>query len=370
MNKYIIINITIMFNKILNFFTSESKIKENENTPNKENRENIINLNKNEPPSYSETFNNSLNNLMLNNIESFQANNINMDKYIKELEDNGYTVIPNVYNQKEIEEYWKEFNKWRESIPNLDYYHTIIDYHGIFKYFQVAHQRFAWLARTNPKILNIFKKIWNTNELVCSFDGCCYYPNETDEEPRYWIHTDQSPQKKGLWCYQSFLSLTNNSERTFILFKGTHKYHEHYFNTMNINNNSDWNIIEESYLDTYHKDKLEILDVSAGDLVIWDSRLFHQNTCGTLTCNEERLVQYLCYLPKHSASNNKIEQEQRKKYFYNLRTTNHWTYPMFPVSEQPRTYNYYNPYNEIIIDYDYIPKPRLYDLLPEIQKLL
>ena len=370
MNKYIIINITIMFNKILNFFTSESKIKENENTPNKENRENIINLNKNEPPSYSETFNNSLNNMMLNNIESFQANNINMDKYIKELEDNGYTVIPNVYNQKEIEEYWKEFNKWRESIPNLDYYHTIIDYHGIFKYFQVAHQRFAWLARTNPKILNIFKKIWNTNELVCSFDGCCYYPNETDEEPRYWIHTDQSPQKKGLWCYQSFLSLTNNSERTFILFKGTHKYHEHYFNTMNINNNSDWNIIEESYLDTYHKDKLEILDVSAGDLVIWDSRLFHQNTCGTLTCNEERLVQYLCYLPKHSASNNKIEQEQRKKYFYNLRTTNHWPYPMFPVSEQPRTYNYYNPHNEIIIDYDYIPKPRLYDLLPEIQKLL
>lgn len=367
-----------MFSNITGFFSNlyngKPNVQENNllNNKNKEINEinHIIVHEKIEPPSYSETFNKSLDNLMLNNIQTFENNNINMDKYIKELEDNGYTVVPNVYNQKEIEEYWKEFNKWKNSIQNLDYYHSIIDYHGIFKYFQVSHQRFAWLARTNPKILNIFKKIWETNELVCSFDGCCYYPTEIDEEPSYWIHTDQSPQKKGVWCYQSFLSLTNNSERTFVLFKGTHKYHEDYFNTMNINNTSDWNIIEESYLDTYHKDKLEILDVSAGDLVIWDSRLFHQNTCGTPTCNEERLVQYLCYLPKNSLGNNTLQQNLRNQYFNELRTTNHWPYPMAPISDQPRTYNYYHPDNEIIINYNEIPKPQLDDLLPEIKKLL
>lgn len=373
-----------MFSTITSFFSGLYSTESNEHNNEQNNSLNNIANNldsntktsdpnqteENEVPTYSETFNDSLNNLMLDNIQSFEDSNINMDLHIKDLQDKGYTIIPNVYNQEQINEYWSEFNKWRESIPNLDYYHSVIDYHGIFKYFQVAHQRFAWLARTNPKILNIFKKIWDTNELVCSFDGCCYYPTEIDEEPSYWIHTDQSSRKKGIRCYQSFLSLTTNSERTLVLFEGTHKYHEHYFNTMNIDNPSDWNIIDESYLESYHANKLKILDVSAGDLVIWDSRLFHQNTCGTPTCTEERLVQYLCYLPKNTTGNDEIQQDRRSKYFNQLCTTNHWPYPMAPISEQPKTYNYYNPNNEISIDYNNIPKPELNDLLPEIKKLL
>ena len=63
----------------------------------------------------------------------------------------GYTVIPNVYSKEEIDEYWIEFNKWRTNVPELDELHSKIDYNGIFKHHQVGHQRFAWLARTNPK---------------------------------------------------------------------------------------------------------------------------------------------------------------------------------------------------------------------------
>ena len=123
---------------------------------------------------------------------------MNIDENIKELENKGYTIIKNVLDDKEILEYILEFNKWMDSIPNLDELHKIIHYSGIFKYFQVGHQRFAWLLRTNPKIQNIFKKIWNTNELVVSFDGCCYYPKNNYNEDRYWIHSDQSGIKKGM----------------------------------------------------------------------------------------------------------------------------------------------------------------------------
>ena len=281
----------------------------------------------------------------------------------------GYTVIPNVYSKEEIEEYWNEFNKWRTNVPELDELHSKIDYNGIFKHHQVGHQRFAWLARTNPKILNIFKALWNTDELVTSFDGCCYYPYEYKGEDHFWIHTDQSSRKKDLSCYQSFLSLTNNSERTFVVYKYSHLMHQNYFDIMNIDEPRDWNILNKDFVDKI-SDLKHILTVNAGDLVIWDSRTFHQNTCGDENCVEERLVQYLCYLPKYNEKNNEKERKQRKNFYNKLRTTSHWPYPMNVVPTQPNTYNYYNKDKEIFIDYESLFKPEISDLEEEINRLL
>ena len=294
---------------------------------------------------------------------------MSIEFYKNELQENGYTVIPNVYNDEEIQEYHNEFNKWMNSVENLPELHDTIDFNGIFKHHQVGHQRFAWLARTNPKIINIFKNIWNTDELVCSFDGCCYYPKDYIDTPRYWTHSDQSSKKIGLYCYQSFLSLTDNSQRTFIVYKGSHLLHQDYFKTMQIEGLTDWNIIDKNYLQTISENK-QILNVKKGDLVIWDSRTFHQNTCGSITCEEERLVQYLCYLPKNNVGNTVEQQEIRKNCFDNKRTTNHWPYPMGIVPEQPNFYNYNNPNNLIYIDYNSLPKPDIDDLLNKIKKLL
>ena len=295
---------------------------------------------------------------------------IDMDYYIKLLQEKGYVIIPNVYDKNEVENYWKEFDKWRTNVADLEYLHNIIDGNGIFKHHQVGHQRFAWEARTNPKILAIFKKLWNTDELVTSFDGCCFYPSYYKNNVIYWTHSDQSSMKKGLNCYQSFLSLTDNCERTFIVYEGTHNYHQHYFETMGIEEPRDWNIIDKDYLMNNHLGKQKFLNVKAGDLVIWDSRTFHQNTCGSINCNEERLIQYLCYLPKHNEKNDDKQQKQRRKFFEKKRTTSHWPYPMNVVPEQPNMYNYYYPDNPINIDYNSLPKPELDDLLPEIEKLL
>ena len=305
-------------------------------------------------------------------IEEKKMEEKNIEYYKNELLEKGYTIIPNVYNKNEINEYKNEFNKWRKNVPDLDKLHSKIDFNGIFKHHQVGHQRFAWLARTNDKIVNIFKSLWNCDELVTSFDGCCYYPTYYIGNPTYWTHTDQSSRKKGVHCYQSFLSLTNNTERTLIVYEGSHLLHEEYFETMNIDEPKDWNIIDENYI-VKIKDKIKFLDVKAGDLVIWDSRTFHQNTCGELICEEERLIQYLCYLPKNDVKNTIKEQNQRKKFFDKKRTTSHWPYPMNPVPEQPNMYNYYyasHPEDCIYIDYDNLPKPELDDLMCKIEELL
>ena len=294
---------------------------------------------------------------------------IDISNHILELAYNGYTIIPNVYNQSQIDEYWNEFNKWHTLVPDLKHYHSLIDFNGIYKHHEVGHQRFAWLARTNPTILNIFKQLWNTNELVCSFDGCCHYPADYNGKHHQWVHTDQSSRKKGLHCYQSILSLTENKYRTFIVYKGSHLLHEKYFEDYNIDEPRDWHVFDTQYIENLESTK-EILHIKKGDLLIWDSRTHHQNTCGESDCNEERLVQYLCYLPKNNIKNNKQQQKKRFNYFKRFRTTSHYPYPLNPVPKQPNFYNYYNPSEPINIDYDLLPVPELDDLTEEIYKLL
>jgi len=292
-----------------------------------------------------------------------------ISNHILELKENGYTIIPNVYNEEEIIEYWRLFNKWHDEVDNLEEHHSLIDYNGIYKHHEVGHQRFAWLARTNPKILNIFKQLWNTDELVTGFDGCCYYPPNYKGEHSFWTHTDQSSRKKGVHCYQSILSMTNNIERTFIVYKGSHLLHENYFKDNNIDEPRDWHLFNEDYINTL-QDTKEILKINEGDLLIWDSRTYHQNTCGNSDCIEERLVQYLCFLPKNSIHNNEEQQKKRLKYYKRYRTTSHWPYPLNPVPKQANFYNYYNPEQPIYIDYDALPIPEIQDLEDKIYELL
>lgn len=286
----------------------------------------------------------------------------------QQLEENGYVIVPNVYNKEEISQYKEFFYDWYFNTPYLEEFHYYMSFGGIFKFHNVGHQRFAWLARINEKIINIFKHIWNTDQLIVSFDGCCYYPNNYDKEQTYWTHSDQSSMKKGKHCIQSFLSLTENKERTLIVYEKSHKLHESYFEQYNICNNKDWNIIKEEYIETIQHTK-KILHVKAGDLVLWDSRLFHQNSSGSNDCTEERLVQYLCYLPRNHEKNDEENQEKRLVCYEEKYTTSHWPCPISPIPKQHIHYSEYG--NDIFyIDYTEIHEASLDDIQDKINRLI
>ena len=91
-----------------------------------------------------------------------------------ELATKGYCVVPNVLSEDEITEAKQLFYNWQKTIPNHDKVHNVIDPHGIYKYHQAGHQEHAWYIRTKPQIIDIYKKLWNCDELVVSFDGSCY----------------------------------------------------------------------------------------------------------------------------------------------------------------------------------------------------
>jgi hypothetical protein len=285
--------------------------------------------------------------------------NIALEIYKLELKENGYVIIPKCINNSEIEKAFILFNKWKNSIPNID-----INPHGIFKFHEVGHQEFAWFLRTRPHIINIFKKLWHTDELVVSFDGACYIPKSCTKKDKIWTHSDQASNQPNLKCYQSFISLTSNENRTFVVYEKSHLLHEEYFKSRNISNSKNWNLIDHDYLDIIKKSK-KILKVNAGDLVIWDSRTFHQNQYGDPN-SEERIVQYICYLPKNVNENNNVMTEKRKKYFLERRTTSHWPYPINVNGLQPQTYGD----KSKLINYNNLKKPELQPYMSIINTLI
>lgn len=193
---------------------------------------------------------------------------------------------------------------------------------------------------------------------------CCYIDQDCCKKDNIWTHTDQSPQKKGLHCYQGFVALTSNEERTFRVYEGNHLLHEQYFIDTNNTSNNNWQLIDHTYLESIN-DRKRVLKVPAGSMVLWDSRTLHQNQYGKPN-SEDRLVQYICYLPKSHPQNTSKMTEKRLKYLNDLRTTSHWPCPIKVNSLQPRTYGD----DSLKIDYSVLPNPDLDDLQEEIKRII
>jgi len=240
--------------------------------------------------------------------------------------------------------------------------HTLTRTHGIYKEL-AGHQRFLWWARTRPQVQAKFAEIWGTSDLVTGFDGACYFTQEEKHRDHCWTHTDQAPDTPGLQCIQGGLAMTENKERTLVVYEGSHLLWEPYMHERNLKGKKNWLKIDPAYLATI-QDKKRVLHIKEGQMVFWDSRTFHQNQNGKVA--EERLFLYICMLPRNHPDNTKAQVAKRQKYYKELRTTSHWPYPMHVNAKQPRTYGD----TSMLIDYKTILQPQLDDLEEEIQRLL
>jgi hypothetical protein len=295
-----------------------------------------------------------------------------MDEHYLELLIDGYTIIPDVLSPQEVEEARGLFYDWKSTIPNHDEIHEQINPHGIYKFHEAGHQRHAWFIRTRPKVQAMFKYLYDTDDLVSSFDGSCFISSTcTRMDKKPWTHTDQAPNVEGFRCYQSFVSLTNNKHRTLVVYEGTHDYHHQYFQERDmLGETKNWQLINHDTLGEL-EGKKRVLEVPAGALVIWDSRVFHQNQYGytnsqTSPPGEERIVQYVCFLPRGDRKNTQSQKTKRRKYFDDRRTTSHWPYPIHVNGLQPQTYGN----ARLVVPYGELIPPDLTGLEEEIEKLI
>lgn len=182
-----------------------------------------------------------------------------------------------------------------------------------------AHSNTMWELRY--KIKKYFVKIWNTNKLVSSYDGC-----SLDSKFNLDWHIDQNMSHGNeLSCVQGVLALTNSTS-TDLLIK-SHNYFTEFGNRCTSYNNNEFESYIIPYYDDIWKKNLQIFTakLNAGDLLLFDSRIIHR-----VVSREIRSVVYISMVPRLFVS--KDIQKKRQIGFKNGIQTTHWCSRFIKVS--------------------------------------
>lgn len=207
---------------------------------------------------------------------------------------------------------------------------------GMYFGYGSNHEKYVWEARMEPKVIETFEKLWETDELVVSFDGQnITLPRQKDITWSPWPHCDQSPHRKGMQCVQGLINYAPNgpNDGGLIVMKGSSKLFDQFFSeTREQDDHEDKPPEEENFKDLFifkeedvkwfEKRGCEMIKVNLdpGDLVLWDSRTMHY------ACFPQgdiiRTVQYVCMTPRKFARQE--DMDLKAELFKTWQGTTHW----------------------------------------------
>lgn len=305
---------------------------------------------------------------------TLEERNFSTAPYLKDLEELGYCVIPEVLSKEEAEvlyqRVWHEFiekawprcrrddtSNWKETFP-------IHNKMGIFAG-PAGQTQVMWDVRQDPRIVDVFAKVWNTHDLIVSMDGLSFMcPPEIREgyiDP--WPHVDQLVLRRsdnvthsnhppigfvsesslktqpytiqgqflfedsfdedgGFYCIpKSHLRFTEFAPRLEII--------------SDIANGVERRKTRSKFLKDFFVDhtdesgnfyQAKHITAPRGSLILWDSRTVHwnQHADANRSHNDNpkvRMVGYLCYVPKARLSDE--GRMGRKAAFENGVSTGH-----------------------------------------------
>ena len=268
--------------------------------------------------------------------------------YLKDLEELGYCVIPNVFSTSETkrlyERVWLEYiekawpsckmddsRRWENTFP-------IHQQSGIFCG-PAGQIQVMWDLRQDPRIVEVFEQVWNTSDLIVSMDGLCLMCPQEIRESNFdpWPHVDQAVLRR-----QDNVAHDNNSSADFVseslLTTNPFTIQGQFLFEDSFDGDGGFYCIPKSHLKfkefapqleefsqgpqseaAYFKYLLDFFDHATdesgnpyckkqimaprGSLILWDSRTVHWNQ----HANKDRpysdhpkirMVGYLCYVPK------------------------------------------------------------------------
>jgi hypothetical protein len=213
-----------------------------------------------------------------------------------------------------------------------------------FHSYGVAHEKFMWDARMEPGVIGAFATLWETDELLASFDSLnVTLPNRKDI-PRKgaWEHIDQSPLRRGLHCVQGIINLSPSGPEDggLMVYPGSHALNDEFFDTKT--DKSTWDPLDRYLFDQDQLAWFKARGVKphkvcaeVGDLILWDSRTIHYGAEPTENSNQIRTVIYAAYTPARLASPDQIEL--KKQVFNSFGGTTHWPHDNI-VPRETKTY--------------------------------
>jgi ectoine hydroxylase-related dioxygenase (phytanoyl-CoA dioxygenase family) len=134
-----------------------------------------------------------------------------------------------------------------------------------------------------PDLIAAFAKLWETSDLLVSFDGMnLTLPDKSRKQSHPWPHVDQSPDRPGLQCVQGILNLAPNGPKDggLVVLQKSHSLNQEFFEqNLKISCPENWFSFQDKQIKWFEKKGCTWKKVSAdaGDLILWDSRTIHYN---------------------------------------------------------------------------------------------
>jgi ectoine hydroxylase-related dioxygenase (phytanoyl-CoA dioxygenase family) len=214
----------------------------------------------------------------------------------------------------------------------------------------IGHSESQWYLRGIPNVKKAFAKVWESDDLLTSFDGVSLWrpwninPDWKTESGQSWFHIDQHPiSKPGKQCIQGLVNLLPTSKEIGgnVIIPGSHKFFKDLPNEYHER-------LSKLPLEIDHfrfpnddpklsSDKAVMCHMEPGDMLLWDSRTIHCSNSGT-NLNQEtntliRAASLICMMPKHLTSEDVLEQ--RREAVDKLISTTNWTNSFRNADEFP-----------------------------------
>eukprot|EP00929_Paragymnodinium_shiwhaense_P057476 TRINITY_DN28775_c0_g1_i1.p1 TRINITY_DN28775_c0_g1~~TRINITY_DN28775_c0_g1_i1.p1 ORF type:complete len:340 (+),score=18.35 TRINITY_DN28775_c0_g1_i1:63-1022(+) len=200
---------------------------------------------------------------------------------------------------------------------------------GLFNSRGAGQSDFLWYIRTHPKVRATFESVWDTTELLSSFDGFNVFRpwhHGFMKTEGGWFHVDQGRSRKGFQCAQGMVALTKQDATTggLIVVPKSHTAHEQL--SEQAQDDTDYIEVPQQMLAQW-KQQPRLVTCREGDLILWDSRCVHCNapaSCMPSSPATEllRAVAYVCMTPRKLASEKDL-RIRRDNYKLHV-TTSHW----------------------------------------------
>ncbi|CDK28039.1 unnamed protein product [Kuraishia capsulata CBS 1993] len=267
----------------------------------------------------------------------------------------GYVVVKSVISAEKAESYRKrmfEYLKSHNSNFDINDRSTWVEQnlpvhtdHNIYYNYGCSHEDFLWDLRTEPGVIGPFSKLWDTEDLLVSFDGFnVSFPNRPDRvgASPAWPHVDQSPLKEGLQCAQGIVSLSRSGpeDGSLVVLKGSHNLIAKFFNEeVKRETWSEADVYrftpEEYNWFLKHGCEMVKLEVEPGDLILWDSRTIHWGAEPNSESDVIRSVVYASYTPVNFATVDTLKL--KSEFFSQWMGTSHWAHDnLRPRRQIPR----------------------------------
>ncbi|XP_076472703.1 uncharacterized protein LOC143302076 [Babylonia areolata] len=248
------------------------------------------------------------------------------------LEQDGYCVVPNVLSESDCDEFMEQYKTWHSGFSETEAMKSRV---SIVVNYAIGHSEMAWATRLATK--PVFAALWDTEKLLTSVDGVAIAPppkgHRDYDRGSFWLHCDQSALRQGLHGYQGAVYLEAASVDGYCLrvLTKSHNCHQLFFNTFPKARKKS---VEREFCRLskpqvkWYEDQgctLKCVPVPKGGMVLWDSRVIHDNrppTPHTLNPDRWRFVTFVCMTPAAWASKRDLEKKQAA--YSQLLVTNHW----------------------------------------------